>query len=227
MRRFAMTRLASCPCGLPSCVGLLLGARTTALAQSTVLDDYVVFGDEKVTFGSRATVSDGDIGSNGAVVLGRETSAVPSVDVAADGAAPRECGRRSGRRLLQHAPCRERRPDRHAASRRADPDPLDPGVAAESGHGTVARRHRVDDGDARVVWLDRRLARGDPVAGARKLRRRYAPASWQRQGSDDAVVPGHRRRLHHLRRRARIARRQQHRHLRRTDHGRVHGIAER
>ncbi len=59
-------------------VTCVLGGPGLALAQSGLLADYVVFGDQKVTVGSRASVLDGDVGGNALVVIaGRVTTSAP------------------------------------------------------------------------------------------------------------------------------------------------------
>ena len=78
-----MRTFRNMPVRLALVAGLILCARTAAIAQSTVPDDYVVFGDEQVKFGAGVIVSDGDLGSNGTLILGRATSVAPSSTVAA------------------------------------------------------------------------------------------------------------------------------------------------
>ena len=78
-----MRTFRNMPVRLALVAGLILCARTPAIAQSTVPDDYVVFGDEQVKFGAGVIVSDGDLGSNGTLILGRATSVAPSSTVAA------------------------------------------------------------------------------------------------------------------------------------------------
>ena len=211
MRRFAMTRLRELPVRLALVAGLLLGARTAAIAQSTVPDDYVVFGDEKVTFGSRATVSDGDIGSNGAVVLGRATSVVPSTTIAADTVRLASDVAVPGHafyntlRVASSAQIGTRHLGVAIPIFPLPPLPPNP-VAGPS--LVVTTSMTATPGSYGSIDV---LPGGQPRLGTRKLQRRHLAASGQRQGSDDAVVPGHGRRLHHLRRGAGVARREQHR----------------
>jgi DNA-binding beta-propeller fold protein YncE len=62
--------------------GFVVCVRAPVFGQSTDLGQYVVFGDQKASLGSKATVDNGHLGSNDTLVLGRRVVAQASVDVA-------------------------------------------------------------------------------------------------------------------------------------------------